>query len=188
MPSFAPDAPRIPLIVNGVSITAPAPYTTGHALTEPEAAFMNRMVAGAVGNPYATSLAKLAKEGKTTEIPTGDALQAAFDKRYEDYTVSVRGTGEASTPSTPLERMIKSLATEKLTALVLAKGLKPSDLRKAATKIVNGVETDSTAWDRNLAALMTRDKDKFTAQAQSILDSITSDDDIEVEQEPVAAE
>lgn len=179
MPAFAADAPRIKITVFGSDIMAPAPFAAGHALTDHEAAFFNRSVAAAVGNPFASALKKLKEAGKTAEIPTN--LQSAFDEKYAGYAIGVRGSGESTSTASPLDKMIHNLATAKLEAMIVAKGRKPSEFKAKSTKTVNGVETDKTAFQRNLETLIERDKDAFTAQAQSVLASLTDDVDTELD-------
>lgn len=174
MPTFPADAPRVQITVFGTELTAPAPYAEGHVLTKLEAAFVSRAVAAAVANPFASALKKLKDAGKTDEIPTD--LQKAYDDKYFTYEVGVRGSGESTSESTsPLDKMIRNLASAKLEALIIAKGRKPADLRAKST-VIDG----KSAFVRNLEALIERDKEAFTAQAQANLDALVTSDDGEL--------
>lgn len=53
MPKFDPSTPTRSAEYGGVSVLAPEPFTEGHTLTGPEAAFLNRQVASVVGNSFA---------------------------------------------------------------------------------------------------------------------------------------
>lgn len=177
MPTFPADAKRIPIKVFGTDITAPAPFAAGYTLSENEAAFFNRAVAASAANPFASGLAKLKEGGKTDELAKfTDDLQKSYDDRYFSYEIGVRGTGEPTVALSPLDKMIHNLASQKLEAIIVAKGRKVSEFRAKAT-IVDG----KNAFARMLAQLIEKDGEALTAQAQSALDNLTSDMDIDLD-------
>lgn len=162
------NAPRISLKVNGQSITSPVAFAAGHTLTETEAAFLNRQVAGAIGNTLGNKHSKAVKAGEPA--PTPEALQAEFDAAFAAYNIGVRGAGTSAKPSTdPLSAMVNYLATTKLKAMIIAKGASVRTFQ--TTKDADGV----TAWTKNFNLLIERDGDMFRAQAQAQLDALNND-------------
>lgn len=135
MPIFAPTAPRIPVKINGIAITGPAPYSPGHVLTDPEARYLNRQVVTSVANPLPSAMKALAeaaaKEGKTYIPPTPEALQAEFDRRYAEYEVGSINRGAPGTPVDPVAKLAHQIASGKVVELLQSKGKNVSAFRKA---------------------------------------------------------
>lgn len=160
MPTFSETTPRVAYKFAGIDFSVPAPYSEGHVLLPNEATFMNRMLAGTMGNQYAGDIrkevAKLDAEraeafkaktytGPTTTDAKGKTIpapatvtdltwdhQARFIEKFTNYTpgASTRGTG-AGGSSDPVVQMARSLALAKVKELVAKKGLKIMDLYKS---------------------------------------------------------
>ncbi len=130
MPTFTPETPRASYKFADIALTVPEPFAEGHVLTPNEAKFLNRSVAGTVGNQFGGSIrshlkalddANLAKfkkgewigevvgEGKkqapkpATVADLGasnEDHQAAFDEKYGAYELGVSNRGGTGTGST----------------------------------------------------------------------------------------
>lgn len=213
MPTFTAETPTITRKFYDMTFTVPAPFTSGHQLTAPEATFLNSTLASVVGNAFSgdirRALVALNEEGEKAFIAAGgkkkdyapvgiEALRwdfpAKFAERYADYELgaSNRGSGAGTASSDPLARMVNFIASEDLKAKLARKNLSVSRIYKAPATSDSGFKTK---WAELLANNIEKNRETFTAQAQAQLDSITSDaeadDDllegVELPQEEVAA-
>lgn len=181
MPAFTAETPRLPVTIHEVAYTVPAVFAAAHVLTEAEAGFLNRQLATYIANPIGTAVGKAKKDGKPVDFGDGKSdVQAEIDRRFGEFVVapSNRGSGDGSSAATPLDRMINFLASEKLKALIIAKG---STVRAfQTTKYADGINAGKSAWAVQLEVLIGRDLAKLTAQAQAALDDLSSDEGLDL--------
>jgi hypothetical protein len=176
MPTIPAEASRHPHKLRDVTIQVPYTFTEGHALTAPEASFLNRNVAGALINTLGTSIrnklaaldADRAKEFKAktytgptiTDEKTGKVSfapatmadlstdwQAEFDAKFADYAVGETNRGEGTGASNdPVASEAHHIAGQKVREAIKAKGYKISDFH--AAKDENGVSKFNLAVAR----------------------------------------
>ncbi len=152
MPTITAETPRSTATYAGVELSAPHPFTAGHALTANEAAFLNRVAAGAVGNAMAgdvrrgiaaldaqraaefkagTYTGPLATNAKGKEVPAAATAsdlafmsdpQSYYDAKYSAYTLGESNRGSGETTTDPVTKAIKAMATDRVKSLLKAKG------------------------------------------------------------------
>lgn len=200
MPAFDTSTPTITRKFSDLTFSVPAPFAANHALTANEATFLNSTLASVVGNAFSgdirramvahnaealkawTAAGNKAKDFKPDTDPAvlGWDMDAKFAAKFTGYELGVSnrgGDGSAST-ATPLDRMVKFIATEDLKARLVAKGFKVTDFYKAPAL---DTETYKSKWDELLAQNIEKNRERFTASAQSQLDAMAAadaDDDI----------
>lgn len=145
MPTFTSDTPRLSRKSLDRTFTVPAVFAEGHALSGPEAAWMNGALASTLLNQFGgdvrralkayneTAKAEFVKGGGKAkdyvevEDPTvlGWDLQAEFDAKFAGYVLgeSNRGSGEAKSTTDPITSLVVFLAKEAIKAKIKAKGL-----------------------------------------------------------------
>lgn len=151
MPPITAETVRKNILIGGVILTAPTPYSAGYVLTENEAAAMNQTYLENVGNNFrarVTAAKRKAIVGK--DAPTPEELKAvtdeqikAFDKRLEakeitlsletlqpdfdklvaDYKMGVRRSSSVEVID-PITKAARSIAKDKLKAALVARGTK----------------------------------------------------------------
>lgn len=130
--------PRINLKVNGVPLTAPAPFSPGDTLDASMAAFLNRQIATAVANPIPSTIKSMIAEGVAAGKSEAElqlnptALQRFYDERYAAYTPGASNRS-AATPADPVAKFARAMALDWVKAKIAAKGAKFAAIQKAKT-------------------------------------------------------
>lgn len=174
MPAFDTSTPRIKLKVAGLEITAPAPYTAGYVLTEGDAKFLNRAVAGTVGNPIPAAIkdAKEAaiKEGKPEPVVTVESLQPHYDARYAAYELGVsnRGGGSSAEPTDPVSVFTRQLAEKALNEKLKEKKRNIRDVKSTKMRDANGNETEVSVYIHLRDQLIASDP-SFRSRAEAMV-------------------
>lgn len=134
MPQFVQSGPRINLKVNGLALTAPAPFASGHTLTDLEASFLNRQVATAVANPIPKFIKDGGKGADDASLESVEALQLFYDTRYAAYELgaSNRGSGESNIHD-PVMLEARKIAAIKVNEILASKGVSVSKAK--STKV-----------------------------------------------------
>lgn len=120
------DTPRVNRTIGGVSVTVPAPYAEGYALTEAEAAMLNQTFAENISNNMRAKAV-----GENGEPRSTDEFQPLVDEYVANYTPGVRqggGGGGGAKALTPIEQEMRNLASAKLKEILKSKGLKQRDV------------------------------------------------------------
>jgi len=171
MPAVDPSVPTATRTFAGLEFQVPMPYSEGHALTAGEAAWLNSNLASVIGNAYSGDIrrAEAAKKGSTK---TWDHA-AKFAAKYEGYVLGESNRGGKGTGGTDVvAALARTLATIELKRKLVAAGHKPGALMKV--KNADGV----SKFNELLDALIARDGEHFTAQAQAqIADMDTQPED-----------
>lgn len=124
------NTPKAELTIEGVKLSAVAPYAAGHAVTENEAAVLNQTLRENLRNNLAGKISAMIEEAKknggTIDLA---AAQAELDKYTASYEFGVRkaGSGVERTLD-PIEKEARSIARSKVTELVKKKGHKVKDI------------------------------------------------------------
>ena len=121
---------RAELTIEGVKLSAIAPYNAGHVLTEAEASVLNQTFRENLRNNLATKISTMVTEAeKAGSAVNVDAAQAALDEYTASYEFGVRkpGAGGARVMD-PVEREARAIARSKITEKVKAKGHKVKDI------------------------------------------------------------
>ncbi|PYS90935.1 MAG: hypothetical protein DMF62_03785 [Acidobacteria bacterium] len=128
--------------VEGLLFNAPAPYKTGHVLTENEANTLNQTFAENLRNNFAKKVksAKEAAQKNGGEFPgdgeaAPDDLQQEFSSYANDYEFGTRaasGAGEAGLPRDPVEREAHVMARDLIRQHAKSKGYGKLDAEQIA--------------------------------------------------------
>ncbi len=194
MPTVPADAPRVTRKFYDMEFSVPYIFSEGHALTAPEAVFLNANLASVIGNAYSGDIRRavlaLNEEGEKAFIAAGgkkkdytplgvEALgwdhQAKFADKFASYDMGVtrQGGGTGASTSSPLERMITFLAGEDLKAKFAKKSMKVSPFYKAEATEGSGFKSK---WAELLAGNIERNIERFTAAAEAQLASMAEAD------------
>ena len=216
MPAIPADAPRHAHKLRDITIEVPYLFAEGHALTTPEASFLNRAVASALINSHGTTIrnaldaldtaraeAFKAKKydgprsadgkspAKATMADLGDTakFQADFDAKFTSYAIGETNRGDGSSASSdPVTVQARFIASGVVRTKILAKGFKVKAFHDA--KDENGVSKFTHAVNKTLADnpwIMEKAKrDVAEIAAQSA--SAPDDLDFGPTPEPIAAE
>ncbi len=192
MPVFSPDTPTSKLKVLGSIVTVPMPYGVGHALTEGEARFMNRMLASVTGNGMGGDIRRALeaankglKKGETAKIAADlfPDLQSSFNARYAAYTPGESSRGGSAKPTgDPVGSLVHFLATAKIKEAIASKGLKVRDFQTAKVT-VNGAEISK--FSKLVGDYITAHPE-LKDQAEAQLAQSAASDDIDLGLEEVA--
>lgn len=169
MPTIPSDAPRIDVKFKDTSFRAPMVFTEGHALTAPEAAWMNRQLIGTIGNMWSGALNRAVskansdnlaafKAGKYTgptitndkgkvigpqEVKHTDfdlsTAQADFDETFTNYVLGASNRGSGEGALSTLDRFIRNLASEAVKGLLKRNGKNIVTVQKAKDEAGNSV-------------------------------------------------
>lgn len=211
MPTFDPTSTaRVNHEFQDTALGVPYTFAEGHALTAPEALQLNRYVATAVGNAWGAAIRRqLAKvnadraaavkaksytgpttvdeKGKTVPAPATFAdigltdPQATFDAAFASYSLGVRATAEDS--SDPTEKMVRSIATLKVKALIQSKGLKVRDFQLA-----KGTDGETSKFNELVDNYIAKNTEWLASAAAAQLAAIANgpSDDIDIGEETPA--
>lgn len=141
-----PDTPTSAATIQGIQLTVPAPFNTGHVVTENEAAALNQLLKENLRNNFAakvraTTLEKYRetsgnKEAKSVDVPedyelddtTIESLQTELDEYVASYEFGVRQSRGDSTAKSPLEKEMYKVAGQLLRTALKAAGQKVKDI------------------------------------------------------------
>ena len=124
------NTPRAELTIEGVKLSAIAPYQAGHPLTEAEASVLNQTFRENLRNNMAGKISSMLEEAEKVggKLNLTDA-QSALDAYTAGYEFGVRKAGGgAPRVSDPIEREARSIARSKVTEAVKKKGHKVKDI------------------------------------------------------------
>ena len=190
MPHFDHSTPRVAREYNGVTFSVPMPYGAGHALTPGEASYLNGVIATRMGNSHSAMLRRIAttavnegrKAGAKPLKPKPEHIEAAkasvadhqawLDNAYASFTPGERTRGEGGSGSTPIERLIRTLATEDVKARIIARGLKVQDFQRTKVTVVG---EKVSKFSQLVEQLIERDHDRLAELAQRALDAQSAD-------------
>ncbi len=171
MPQVPDSTPTATRTFAGLEFTVPMPFAEGHQLSSGEASWLNSNLASVIGNAYSGDIrrAEAAKKGSTK---TWDHA-AKFAAKYEGYVLGESNRGSGGVKGTDaVAALARVLATIELKRKLVAAGHKPGALMKV--KNTEGV----SKFNELLDALIARDGEHFTAQAQAqIADMDTQPED-----------
>jgi len=100
-----------------------------------------------------------------TELSDFGDLQALFNAKYAAYAPgeSNRGSGTGTASADPIERMVRTLATEEAKARIIANGYKVRDFVLA--KSADGTQSKLAEF---VAKLIAKNGDAYHAQAEAL--------------------
>lgn len=199
MPKFSTETPMVDRKFSGLDFKVPYVFAEGHALTKPEAAWLNSNLASVVGNAFsgdirrglaALNKAKLdefvkgggkAKDYKeiTDPVALGWDFQKEFTAKFTDYELgeSNRGQGGGAA-NDPLSQLIRMFSTVDVKQRLAAKGYKVAPLYKTPSNLKNedGSAKYPSKWEELVQENILAKGEQFRAQAQAQLDSLTTTD------------
>lgn len=195
MPKFDTNAPMVDRKFSGLDFKVPYVYSEGHALTKPEAAWLNSNLASVVGNAFSgdirRGLAALNKAkrdefvkggGKPKdykEITDPSALgwdfQKEFAAKFSDYELgeSHRGQGGGNA-SDPVSQLVRMFSTVDVKQRLAAKGFKVAPLYKAPSNIKNedGTPKYPSKWEELVQENIIAKGEQFRTQAEAQLEAL----------------
>lgn len=130
--------------IMGVSVSVPAPFSTGHVCTDVEAAILNQIMAENIGNNMRAKVKEMLGGTAVAELP--DSLRASIQSAVSEYaaTYELRAgrTGASSTATSPLDKMIRKIVLAALKQKLKEKGIKWNDVSEEARETM--IEKAST--------------------------------------------
>jgi hypothetical protein len=132
MPEITEDTPTKDIVVQGVLLAAPMPYTEGDTLTTNEAHVVNQTLHENLRNNFASSIKKFMEKAGVRDATELSAEQRAeiqekFDSYAEAYEFGVR-TGGTGRPVDPVEAQALEMATTKVKESLKRQGFKLKDV------------------------------------------------------------
>lgn len=154
MPKYDTSTPRVERKFSGVDFSVPFVFTEGHALTKPEAAWVNSNLASVVGNAFSGDIRRGLKtlndahrknlkgadlkayKEITDPKALGWDMQKEFDTKFAEYEMgeSNRGSGGGAA-SDPLSQLVRMFSTVDIKRRLVAKGFKVAPLYKTLSAI-----------------------------------------------------
>jgi hypothetical protein len=171
MPKFDTNTPRIPVVVHGIELQAPALFKEGDALPSSIAKYLNQQIATDVAKPLPSRLKagtlKL-KDSKGADLPVPgeneaasdefkSALQAAYDERFGAFEPGESNRIGVVTVD-PVTKLAREFAEPKVTEILTKQGYKVADAKKVKqdngrTLWSNLIDqfVEANPWTRTLA-------------------------------------
>lgn len=151
------------------NVQVPAPYTSGHVVTEGEASALNQILAENVSNNLRAKLIGGLTEGEgeavTSREFTPEEAQALVDEYLAGYEMGVRSVGERAAPKDPVESEMRKIARQSASDLVKAKGFKVKDV--ALDEIIDAIlaneDNEKVIREQAKKVVAARNKAKDTA-------------------------
>lgn len=125
------ETPRNEITVQGVTLSAPAPYAEGHVLAENEAAVLNQTLAENLRNNFSRKVKAVVDEAGGEDNIDLNALQQEFDAYVAEYEFGVRRSGGGQPKLSPQEREARKIAKEAVKESIKEKGYKITDVPAA---------------------------------------------------------
>lgn len=197
MPKFAPNTPRAERKFSGLDFTVPYVFAEGHALSKPEAAWLNSNLASVVGNAFSGDIrrglkayndkarAELSKAEVKNYVDVEDPavlgwdMQAEFDAKFADYVLGESNRGSGGGAASPVDQLIRMFSTVDVKARLAKKGLKVGPLYKAPSNMKDeaGEPLYPSKWEELVQENMKAKLEQFTAQATEQLANLAAGDD-----------
>lgn len=198
MPKFATDTPRVERKFSGIDFTVPYVFAEAHALTKPEAAWLNSNLASVVGNAFSgdirRGLAALNKAGLEAHVKGGGKpkdykevtdpkalrwdFQKEFDTKFAEYELGESNRGTGGGAASPVDQLVRMFSTVDVKARLAKKGLKVAPLYKAPSNIMG--EDGKTPkypskWEELVSENIITKGDEFRKQAEEQLAALGGD-------------
>lgn len=203
MPAYDTSTPTAKRTYIGVDFSVPMPFTEGHALTGPEAKWVNATLATVVGNAYAGSVrravvtlnhsaikaafgdkAAAAYAADNKVVPKGYVAKTAADlqdwdhaarfaETFASYELGVSNRGSGGSATS--SDPIGSMVNTLATA-ELKRRILAKGLKVRTLQTTKGVDGSTSKFDELKAALIARDGDALRAQAEATLASLAASD------------
>lgn len=123
---------RRALVVQGVTLHVPSPYTGGHVMSQGEADAMNQLFAENMRNSFSKKVkaAQEKAEGQPLSTEILAELQAQMDTYTAAYSFDGGGRQRAPRVVDPVERKLHKMAEQAVVVMLNSKGYQKSQISK----------------------------------------------------------